>query len=397
MQIRRPYIIYLIFLTWNILSIILSFIDSILLSRVLQIAVFILIGMAGLTFISHTHIFSNKIMRFIIIWWFYISFINLLFSGNPLQNDLETFIDINWWTTIFILFYSIFIRDFQAKYFKTLIRVFPFFYFVIFGLVSYKMLFYFGRINYGVIEAEEINSVYWILLLVPFAFLLDNKVLKYVILLSSLILIILSTKRGAAISLLLVILVSMMQDIFKGKNLLRNLLFGATLTFVLFLIYENTISRINLSVVQRLQETNIYDEPRMYLITDSWEKFKEKELRYQMFGSGHRSTAIDRGAEMLSKTSHNDYFEVLYNYGILGFALYLYFSWQVLMRIKFLYKIGGSLFQAYLASFIIFFVMSMLSHLIIYPTYFAFIIIIWALAEAKIENRSKTLRSFNFH
>jgi len=259
------------------------------------------------------------------------------------------------------------------------------------------MVFQFGIVNYNIMEMEEINSSYWILVLVPFAFLLDNKALKYVILLLTLILIIVSTKRGGTIAISLVILVSLIQGFFKRKNFLRNVLLLTSLTFIFLLIFKNTITKLNITAVDRLENTNIKEEARLELITDSWKKFKAKDLKFQIFGSGHRSTAKDRGSGYLSKTSHNDYFEILYNYGILGLTLYLYFLWQILLRIKFLYKIGDIFYEAYLVSFIIFFVMSMISHLIIYPTYYSFIIIIWALVEAKIENRRKGLPSYNMY
>ena len=121
MHSYRIYIIYSIFFLWSILSNIISISESYIISRTWQICVFILIGMAAFTFISQTHIFSNKILRFTIIWSFYVSFVNILFSGNPEHKYLETFIDINWWTTILILFYSIFIIDFQLRMSVTVI------------------------------------------------------------------------------------------------------------------------------------------------------------------------------------------------------------------------------------------------------------------------------------
>ena len=257
------------------------------------------------------------------------------------------------------------------------------------------MVFYSGIIRYGIIETSDINSVYWVMLLVPFAFLLDNRVLKYVILFSSLILIIASSKRGATIAISLVFFVAILLDTFKRKNFLRNIIIGIVLIFSFIFIFEKTLDKFNINVLDRFENTEVAEDARMYLYKDTWEKFNSKDLILQVIGSGHRSTSIDRGE--LSKTAHNDFLEVLYNYGILGLILYLYFILQILKRLKYLYKVGGKYFHAYLTTFIVFFVMSMISHLIIYSTYFAYLVILWALVEAKvIERKKKTFRNVSY-
>lgn len=381
MRIARAYFIYFIFFSWSTLSNLLPIVDSIIIARIWQLMVFILLGITGFTFLTHTHILSNRIIRVLIVWGGYVSFVNIIFAGKTQLGHINTFIEASWFPAIFITFYSIFAYDIHDKLLNKLIKFYPFFYFVIFILASYKMLFYFGTVSFGIIMTDDINSVFWILLLVPFAFLIENRVLKYIILFSAYILILASSKRGATVAISLVIVLAIIQDTFRWKKVIRSILLGIFLLFSLLLIFEETISKVDISVLDRFEKTNINEESRMYLYTDTWERFKAKEMVFKIIGSGHRSTAIDRG--MLSKTSHNDFLEVLYNYGFLGLIIYLYFTWLILKRLKQLYKVGGKYFQSSLAAFIIFIVMSMVSHLVIYPTYFAFLIIFWAIIEKK--------------
>jgi hypothetical protein len=364
----------------------LTIIDSPIVGRAWQMTVFIIIGFASFAFISQPNILSNKIIRVLLVWGMYVSFINLLFAGNTEFGYFNTFIDVIWFPSVFVLFYSIFICDKFGSLYNKLVKAFPLFYFILFFLVSYKMLFHFGSIYFGVLIADEINTVFWILLLVPFAFLINSRFLKYIILFLTFIIVLASTKRSATIAISIVVGMSLINDFFVRKKALRSIPTGIILLLILVSIFNETISKVNINVLDRFQETNIYEESRMDFLKDSWEKYQNKSLLFNIIGSGHRSTGYDRGSDMLSKTSHNDFFEVLYNYGIIGLIFYFYFVWQITKRLILLKRIGGKYFQSYLASYIIFIVMSMVSHLVIYPTYYAFLLVFWAMTENKINN-----------
>jgi len=381
----KAYFILFAFISWSILSILVSIVDSPIVARAWQMTVFIVIGFAAFAFISQPNILSNKIIRVLLVWGMYVSFVNLLFVGNTGFGYFTTFIDVIWFPSVFVLFYSIFISDKSGNLYNKLVKGFPPVYFVLFLLILYKMVFHFGSIYFGVLIAVEINTVFWVLLLVPFAFLVERRFLKYIILISTFILVLVSTKRSATIAISLVICMSLINDFFIRKKALIGIPFGIILLFILVSIFNETISRVNINVLDRIQETNVYEESRMDLLIESWEKYQNKSLLMKIIGSGHRSTGYDRGIDMLSKTSHNDFFEVLYNYGIIGSILYFYFVWRISKRLIQLKRIGGKYFHSYLASYIIFMVLSMVSHLVIYPSYFAFLLFLWALMEKKIQ------------
>ncbi len=389
MTISKTYLISAIFIVWSVFSILGTISSSAMIGRIVQLSIFFAIGLAVVILLTRSDILSNKILRLLIIWLFYALYNNLLFANSTQLGLIVTLIAVSWWVIVFILFYSIFVNDFKNNYYHKLIKLYPYFYFLIFALSLYKMVFRVGSINYGIIEANALNSVYWVLLLVPFAFLLKNTKLRYIILVLTFISVIISSKRGATIAISLVIIFSLIKDSFQWKHLLRNLIYGAIMLVGLFFILEKTISIIDVNVINRFEKTDFEEESRMYLYIDTWNSYISKDMTHKIFGSGYRSTAIDRGG-LLSKTAHNDYLEVLYDYGILGLILYLYLTWQIVNRLKIMYRIGGKYFHAYFSAFIIFFVMSMVSHLIIYPTYFAYIVIIWALTEAQIVKTGKT-------
>lgn len=130
--------------------------------------------------------------------------------------------------------------------------------------------------------------------------------------------------------------------------------------------------------------TDTMVEPRVIFFLESLEIFSSKGLLNLTFGSGHRATAIDRGRE-LSKTTHNDFFETLYSYGIVGLLFYLYILIYFVKQLKFFDKNDKIFYDAHFSSLIIFFIISNLSHLNMYPTYFAFLVIVWTISEIKIK------------
>lgn len=388
MKISKAYIIFTFFILWSVFSIVGLISNSVIVGRVVQLSVFALIGFALITVISRKDILVNRIVRFLIIWLLYASFVNLLYAFGTQLGLVKTMMAVVWWAIIFILFYSVFVFDVKNKYFNKLIKFYPYFFITVYTLTVYQMVFNKGNIAFGLIDAEAINSVYWVLLLVPFSFLLKGKLLKYIILISTFVLILISSKRGASIAISLVILMSVYYDSFQKKHFFRNLILGTLLIFSIISIQNWTLSKVDVNVINRFEGMEIQEESRIYLYVDTWENFKSKNVLQKLLGSGHRSTAIDRG--MLTKTAHNDYLEVLYDYGILGLLLYLYFTWLIITRLIKLSKTGGKYFYANIAAFIIFFVLSMISHLIIYPTYFAFISVLWGITEAQVVKTNKT-------
>lgn len=388
MKISKAYIIFTFFILWSVFSILGLISNSVIVGRIVQLSVFALIGFALITVISRKDILVNRIVRFLIIWLLYASFVNLLYAFGTQLGLVKTMVAVFWWAIIFILFYSVFVFDVKNKYFNKLIKFYPYFFITVYALTVYQMVFNKGNIAFGIIDAEAINSVYWVLLLVPFSFLLKSKLLKYIILISTFVLILISSKRGASIAISLVFLMSVYYDSFQKKHFFRNLILGTLLIFSIISIQNWTLSKVDVNVMNRFEGMDFQEESRMYIYLDTWKNFNSKDIFQKLLGSGHRSTAIDRG--ILSQTAHNDYLEVLYDYGIIGLLLYLYFTLLIVKRLIKLSKTGGRYFHAYFSAFVLFLVMSMVSHLIIYPTYFAFIVVLWALTEAQSVKTHKT-------
>jgi hypothetical protein len=363
----------LLLLIWSALTIMLPvYNDIIILSRFWQLT-YLLFYLIALRAIITTKILSNKIVRMLIVWSIYISFINLMNIDYSPFSYIETLLDTLWLPCIYIVFFDVFSKTSENNYIKFIKKHFILYFLVIISLVFYLITSFSGNADIYQIENQDlINSIYWILFLLPFCFYFDKKT-KYLLFSIILVAIIISSKRSPLVSFGIILFFSLYRDFFKYN--IKNIFFGIGAAYILYFIFLLAIENIEINSSQRLTSTTINEEPRYFFISESWESFKSKDLINIVFGSGHRSSAIDRGIG-LSKTTHNDFFETLYSYGIIGFLMYLNLIIQICKPIKLISK--KNVYDAYLATLVLFIVTSMFSHLLIHPTYFAFIIIIWA-------------------
>ena len=95
----------------------------------------------------------------------------------------------------------------------------------------------------------------------------------------------------------------------------------------------------------------------------------------------------------LQLSAHCDFLEVLYDYGICGMILYLAFYRRLWSGFIKLYRQGSELAAPMGFTFIVAFVVSLFSHLVIFPTYFLGFCLFWGLAMGSVDSTEKnTLR-----
>lgn len=100
--------------------------------------------------------------------------------------------------------------------------------------------------------------------------------------------------------------------------------------------------------------------------------------------TGHGHFGV-RQNSFLEISAHNDFLEVVYDYGLIIFFLYLCLWGYVIRRAFYLFKARSIFFLPYATSLSIFLVMSMVSHLILYTTYFNYLVMFWGMTEAILE------------
>jgi O-antigen ligase len=99
-------------------------------------------------------------------------------------------------------------------------------------------------------------------------------------------------------------------------------------------------------------------------------------------GLGYNAVALSSSA---FSSAHNDFLEIIYDYGFIGLILYILFIIKIVKYNIILYKDSSIYAEGFSVSIILFLVISMFSHLILYQTYFFYLLIYWGIHIGKID------------
>ena len=295
------------------------------------------------------------------------------------DNLLMTIIELVLWVIALIVFYII------AKENKTSLKPF---YIISFALPFMAYLFY-------RIYQVDVNSVYYVLLFLPFILTIKQTYIKGFGVLMIYGSVILSLKRTALIAAVASILVYFFSSLFMAKEQHKIKTTIQTLSLLLiisiggFFLYDYLNNYYDLNWILRMQslKTDGGSDRDVIWMTTIYMQFKSTAAEWFF---GHGSNAVLRDSP-LNLTAHNDFLEVLYDYGVVTFTLYIGFIYSLIKTMVGMYKRRFSLAAQYSSTLPIFLIMSTTSHLVIYPTYFIYLAFFWGLSIAQYENYTTML------
>ena len=178
-----------------------------------------------------------------------------------------------------------------------------------------------------------------------------------------------------------VLVILYFRDFLYKNNNLKQWILGIVVIISCILVYQNFSSSLS-DVSQRFEM--IEDDGgngREMIYKDVIERYASSDIVSQLFGKGYNSVTGTDKTRALS--AHNDFLEVLYDYGAIGFVFYLLIHLSLIKWAILLFRRKSPMAFPVLVSYVCFIVMSMVSHLIIYPTYFGLLTSFWAFAECK--------------
>ncbi|HEY9059400.1 MAG TPA: O-antigen ligase family protein [Pseudobacteroides sp.] len=320
----------------------------------------------------------NKLKLPAVIWtatgFAFFSAISTLMNYNTQQHNILIPITIQsfWWSVLIISFVA-FRKNNDDKFVS---RTHLIFFCVIFILYLQYAI---NIKSHNIVTPSMAGSIYYVLLFLPFIMMLETASIRNICILLISFTTFLSLKRTAFLALIGSLFVYFIVDYFVSNKKITKRFYLISSVFLVLLIsiymYNFILEKYNMDIMlrfQRLETDGGSGRDTIYQVV--WNEIRTFDIKSLIIGKGFNGVELTSSVEL---SAHNDFLEVLYDYGILGLSLYLAMIFNIIKYNIFLIKTKSKCAGAFSASLTIFLVMSMFSHLIIYPTYFMLIVTFW--------------------
>ena len=232
-----------------------------------------------------------------------------------------------------------------------------------------------------------ISTAYYTLFFLPFALLSEQRIIKWGGTVLVLYTLLLSMKRTGFIAFVVGIVFYFFVEykVTPRRSWKRTVvLFTGIIALVAmyFFVMENTSGTF--SVIDRLMSTGqTSNEGRLEVWTVTLNLIKDSNALEWIVGHGF-DTVLENSPLQLS--AHCDFLEIIYDYGICGMLLYIAFYKRLWKGFVTLYRQGSELAAPMCFTFIVAFIVSLFSHLVIIPTYFLGFCLFWGLTMGFVDS-----------
>lgn len=236
--------------------------------------------------------------------------------------------------------------------------------------------------------SDASNMIYFVLLTGPFILLVKNTkfAISFLVILTCLAII--SSKRSMMLALILFWFIIGIVYIIRTKRIILTVIFGTIITFVSLYSFQY-IERINGGSVSRRMDSEDITSGREIIYEYTWSMILNSSIDHIIWGNGHQAVKRD---SILDKSAHNEWLEILYDYGAIMLFIYLCLWIYMIKKWCCLYKNKSKYFLSYTLCICIWAVMSITSQLIIYVSYVLYLFMFIAFIEANTANRTKILQ-----
>jgi O-antigen ligase len=278
------------------------------------------------------------------------------------------------WPSVYLFFCTYSRYDSQSPrlfvpYFVFMALACSFMFFLVF------QFFNAGRLN----RAMQLNAVYYPLLTIPWLPLVKKPLLRYIVFAVVAVAVFYSVKRAALAVLVIAGFVYVLVEYFLLTKRLRlaNIIVPAVLLSMALVGFSYVDESLGGLFSKRLEATSVDGgSGRLELYSSVLDELHRSSDESLIFGHGYGSSPRYFGT-----TSHNDFLEMLFAYGLIGLVLYILLHVSLLTKTIRLIRSKSPYASALAVSYAVFLVASMVSHLIIYPTYFVYIVALWGTIE----------------
>ena len=326
-------------------------------------------------------------MNILLVWWIIYHTIVYIGIGSMERGKADYFILCFAPSSYFIAYYLV---QRVKNIYNLLLITFT----VIIFLSIYMIFLGYQNMQINVNDAEELmanNLIYFPLCALPFVFLIKSQLIKNILFFVVLVTCLIAMKRTATIIISVIAIVYIYREIFVMKRerigWSRVLFIGIIFVGVYYIITQMSE---NITMISERMNSISEDQGsgRIPLYKDVFNVMSKNDLFAWIYGNGMGSIKITNHTN-----AHNDALQMLFEFGFIGLLLYIILAVIIVKRTFYLYKLQSPYFMAYVASFIIFIMLGLVSNLVVFYSYFAYITTLWgviegSIAKEKIENKS---------
>lgn len=319
--------------------------------------------------LSHKPVLKDKLSRKYSYLWFFICIISLLYS---MYYPLGSRVIYGMIVLPIILFYFSSTTTQFAKSDNIIVWTIT----IVFLFLLY---YYFNNYyNSELLNTERTtNGSYVMLYLLPFLLCHKKRHFRILAMLLTLVAIMFSLKRGGFVALLAAIVVYLLISQI-GINKKRFLFWRLLLLIILSIGFYMLINYLNENVLEGFLfgrfEKDDTGSGRMTIYQKYWMMLLNSSPWHLLVGHGWQGSIRDSG---IGYTCHNDFLESIVDFGIIGFILYLLLYIELIKLCKRMVRDNNEYAPAMGASIAMFFMNSMVSHILIYPKYLILFSLFW--------------------
>lgn len=289
-------------------------------------------------------------------------------ENTTISNCIRQFVSMSLWIYVYLFTFTLFSKYDLTKYWDKI---------VIIETIYFSILFFY---NYWVITSLGISfaliEAYICIMMLPFILLVKKK--KNILIALLFIIAILSGKRTGTLALSLPIIyyifTSSRNLTGKIKAIFTIIFIALLITLLGFIFFEEQFTNI-IDRFQNIQEDK--GSGRTDIFAQVIILFQNSLPTEKLFGHGYNTVIAQIGY-----SAHNDFLEVIYDYGYLGFILYIAIYFSIIGRILSLKQLKLKR-NIVTVSFILFLIVSSTSHLILFPTSMLCLCSFWGIVDSK--------------
>lgn len=348
-----------------------------------QISSILLFLIASIYILTNRHFKSDSLSKSLFLLLIGIYLISLFWGGvtNAFPTSMHYFTVITP-LILFVFSYNSYQVEGNAKHFNIYIAL------VFIGLAVY----YNNHVGLNILEVidERSSGSYTLLFMLPFFLCFPKMAYRMTGIIVIFIAILISLKRGGIISLTASVFIYFLVYNFatqKKKLKLFVVLFSVAFLVALFFMYDYLEDTTGGVISERFQNISVDEgSGRKGIYSNVWRLISNSSLGELFWGHGWNAVRMKIGI-----SAHNDFLEILFDFGLLVFIAYLLLYWRILKKCIYLIRVQSFYAAPFAASAMLFLFNSLVSHIVIYPQYMMLLCLFWGLvSSATANNRYKS-------